>query len=349
VAGAAGTGPIAGGAAGPAAGAGRVATGGGGGGGADGLPSSKMLCASAAHPLKNNDVNSKIRRMSHHFGKVWNGRASLRRSAHRRKVNRAATTARRSRSDIVDSACVRTRKNLDRACSVVYPELEPVQGEKMRMLVSGRWVTALVVCASGTFACRANQIQNGDFSQGNLGFVTGYSLDSSLGGAFAEGRYNVGVNPINFNPDGASFGDHTTGTGLMLLLNGAPLATVPAWQQVVTVVPNQSYNLAGFARAWGAVSTDPSPAVINVQINGQVIGVDTALPASTAAWTQFSRTWNSGAATSATISIFDANTVGVGNDFAVDDLTFDAVPEPGSAVILSVVAGGVGLVRRRSR
>ena len=61
-----------------------------------------------------------------------------------------------------------------------------------------------------------NLVANGDFSLGNTGFTSQYVYTTNL---FPEDTYVVGDNPNHFHPQGANFGDHTTGTGLMLIAN----------------------------------------------------------------------------------------------------------------------------------
>lgn len=175
-----------------------------------------------------------------------------------------------------------------------------------------------------------NLLVNGDFSQGNSGFASGYTNSTDLG---PEGNFTIGTNPANYHAPGvASFGDHTTGSGLMLIANGAVTPNVTVWQETVSVQPGKSYNFTGWAREWGGTTTDPSPAVLHVEINGQAAGADYHVPGTVTQWSQFSYTWNSGAATTATIRIVDLNTVAGGNDFALDDFSFaPAVPAAGPA------------------
>lgn len=65
---------------------------------------------------------------------------------------------------------------------------------------------------------------------------------------------------------------------------------------------------------------------IEFSINGSPVGTATA-PASTGVWQPFAADWNSGASTSATITIVDLNTAFSGNDFALDDISFVG-PDP---------------------
>src|SRR5262249_48965933 len=77
--------------------------------------------------------------------------------------------------------------------------------------------------ASGAVTGNAASIQpnltaNGNFTLGNTGFQSDYTFSST---STAEGRYTVTTNPRLFHPGGASYGDHTTGTGPMLVVNSA--------------------------------------------------------------------------------------------------------------------------------
>ena len=76
----------------------------------------------------------------------------------------------------------------------------------------------------------ANSVINGDFEAGNSGFTSQYVYTAVAGGLatggeaphFAgEGKYAVGSNPQHFHPSFVSFGDHTTGHGLMMIVNGS--------------------------------------------------------------------------------------------------------------------------------
>ena len=140
-----------------------------------------------------------------------------------------------------------------------------------------------------------------------------------------EGNYVVGSNPQDFNPYGRSFGDHTTGTGLMLIANGSPTPNTVLWQETVNAATLTSYVFSGWAASWGESSgngIDPSPAELEFFVNGVQIGSEFTLNAQDGQWSQFSATWSSATSGSATITIVDMNTATGGNDFAVDDLAF---------------------------
>lgn len=162
-----------------------------------------------------------------------------------------------------------------------------------------------------------NLLVNPDFSAGNTGFSTDYIFVNS-GQSTTPDTYGVRTNSQNFNTNYVAFGDHTTGTGNMMLLDGYPVANKTAWTQTVTTQTNKAYTFSGWATASDATNF---PA-LRFSINGTQVGSDFALSTNAGAWQPFSVTWNSGTQTSATIAIKDTITLDFGNDFALDDLSF---------------------------
>jgi hypothetical protein len=162
-------------------------------------------------------------------------------------------------------------------------------------------------------------LANGDFEGGDKGFTTGYKAVNSLG---AEGSYGVVATPRELTPHSAAIGDHTTGRGKMLALNGSLEPGTVVWSETVTVAPYSTYLLFGWATTWGNArgGDDPSPPVLRILINGQPAGADVPVLPATGQWQCFSVTWDSDLALSTLIEIHDLNTTSVGNDFALDDL-----------------------------
>jgi hypothetical protein len=110
----------------------------------------------------------------------------------------------------------------------------------------------------------------------------------------------------------------------MLVLNGSPDASKAFWKETIKVQRNHIYIFSGWAASWGQGGDvgDPSPASIEVQINGHDAGRAYALAARDGQWGQFKFVWHSRNATTAVIRLIDTSTEGIGNDFAVDDLYF---------------------------
>src|SRR5262245_4163680 len=163
----------------------------------------------------------------------------------------------------------------------------------------------------------ANLLVNGDFSSGNAGFTTGYSFAPS-GQSAVISTYGIRSSSIDFNSGYNSFGDHTTGSGKMMLIDGSGAAETVAWSETVTVETNKTYVFSG----WAASSDGSNPATLHVTINGTQVGADLQLSSTGGQWQKFSFAWSSGPSQSAQISIVDANLIALGNDFALDDVAF---------------------------
>jgi gliding motility-associated-like protein len=174
-----------------------------------------------------------------------------------------------------------------------------------------------------------NLVVNGDFSAGNTGFTSDYTYTNN--GSLA-GMYFVGPNPATWLPNAAACKDHTTGTGNMLLVNGAEQAGVKVWSQTITVQPNTNYAFS----AWLDNITTVNPAQLLFTINGQTMGSALTANVNDCIWDQFYTSWNSGNATTAVISIVNDNTNPSGNDFALDDISFASVYSQRDSVTIDV-------------
>jgi hypothetical protein len=195
------------------------------------------------------------------------------------------------------------------------------------------------VAAFGAFQIHAqNLLVNGNFSGGNTGFTTSYGFVSS-GVSTTPGTYGIRTKARDFNPAYESFGDHTSGTGNMMLVDGHPTANQTVWVQTVTVQTNTVYTFAGRVTA----SDSANVPVLRFAINGIQIGSDFTVSTNAGQWQQFLATWNSGSQTSAAISIRDILTIDFGNDFALDDLTFTSGiasnPPVAASIYLAVEIG----------
>ena len=176
-----------------------------------------------------------------------------------------------------------------------------------------------------------NLIVNGDFESGNTGFTSAYTYMVS---GLPAGVYFVGTNPNVWNPGAPTgCGDHTSGSGNMMLINGATVAGVNVWSsQTMAVVPNTNYAFS----IWIQSVSPLAPAILQFSINGTVLGNTVYASATTCSWQQFYTTWNSGNNTSAAVSLVNNNTALSGNDFALDDISFAPISMQVDSVTINV-------------
>jgi len=200
----------------------------------------------------------------------------------------------------------------------------------------------------------ANLISNWNFEQGNTGFYTDYDYKTPDNNKVLqpEGTYAIVDDPALVHTDATSLGDHTTGNGLMMVVNGSPTANQVVWGQNIAVAANQQYTFSAWINNW----VSRSPSVLDFRVNDQSIGTFEVTSELENAWNNhewiyFESNWSSANNEIANLSIVDLNTIRSGNDFIIDDLSFDTapVPEPSSVILgLMGLAGYFGVRRRRN-
>jgi len=225
-------------------------------------------------------------------------------------------------------------------------------------------VTAVVAGLVGwaSAANAVNLIPNGDFELGATGFSSDYT--NSPASNTDEGQYTVRTDPYPWNPNFVSVGDHTTGTGQMLVVNGAPIADQVVWQSgPIGITSATDYFFEAFVMN---VCCNPnyqggnSPPVLTFSISldgGLPIVLNTlSIPlVPPGVWNGLSTSFNSGTATSAVLYLINANTERAGNDFAVDDVSLstqsivNSVPEPGTWMMMLLGFGVIAMTLRRGR
>ncbi|TVQ20216.1 MAG: hypothetical protein EA361_00260, partial [Bacteroidetes bacterium] len=176
-----------------------------------------------------------------------------------------------------------------------------------------------------------NLVINGDFSDGNSGFVTDYMyVDPEVTGTQSlqpEGRYTIGVNPRSYHnafvnmPDNDNpfmiVNGHTTTT-----MNQQGVTNDPAivWQQVVAGVDaGKDYEFSFDLRS--LVSSNPAHIEITIYINGESMQSTFIGEGQTQNWVNYVWT-NTDKSTSATITIAETSKVQSGNDFGLDNIMF---------------------------
>jgi hypothetical protein len=210
--------------------------------------------------------------------------------------------------------------------------------------------TSLNVNSSGDYwwqVTGTSVVTNGDFSAATTnsstrGFTSSYTYRSTsyncsgccCGVLSIEGTYSITTDPQNIHTNFTSFGDHTSGTGKMLVVNGASTANVTVWTQNISVVPNTDYVFS----AWATSVNPQNPAMLQFSINGVPLG-GTINPSSVDGdWQYFTTTWNSGINSGTLpIALVNQNIATNGNDFAIDDIVFAPVYRQNIHVVLHPV------------
>lgn len=192
---------------------------------------------------------------------------------------------------------------------------------------------SVTVIDASTGAAGPELVINGDFSAGNTGFTSSYSFCTQCCNTclWPDATFAVGNNPQWYHS--VFYGtDHTTGTGNMMIINGASVPNVSVWCETINVIPNTNYVFS----TWMAAMNTISAAQLQFEINGVPIGNIFSAPNQTYLWNQFCATWNSGNNTTANICIINQSTVIYGNDFALDDISFRSLTNCSTNVVVNI-------------
>jgi gliding motility-associated-like protein len=176
-----------------------------------------------------------------------------------------------------------------------------------------------------------NIVANGDFEQGNTGFTSDYAFQAPPN--TLEGVYFISTDPKNWNLGLVSCKDHTSGLGNMMTINGSPSNNLNLWRQKIKVLPNKNYVFS----AWLMSANPVNPALLQFSINGTQIGALLQASTQTCIWKRFYVTWNSGTESEIDISIINKNTQILGNDFAIDDISFAELITKTDSIQVSVI------------
>lgn len=184
------------------------------------------------------------------------------------------------------------------------------------------WIIALfAVATAGPCHVQAQTFTNADFEAGNIGFVSDYQFAAANSD---EGQFTVRSDPQNWNGEFVNFGDHTSGAGKMLVVNGATAGNPAVWRQTIAIQTNTSHVF----RAWVGTAVAGGPANLILKINGVQIGSSFVLPNVTGIWVPWEQPWTSLTGSVNTFEIINANTSRFPNDFYIDDIGLKkAVPE----------------------
>lgn len=184
-------------------------------------------------------------------------------------------------------------------------------------------LTSAIILFGDSLVYNKNLIVNGDFSSGNSGFTSDYTYVNITGGSalWNEGRYAVGTSPSNYHSNFINHGDHTTGTGLMLIANGSPNNRDYVWKQRVIVEKGKTYEFSAWfmaAVSYGTFKDDIEYSVNETAILGSYDKTENG-------WERYYGRYTATNSGEIEIKIRTKSEAAGGNDFAIDDITFSTL------------------------
>ncbi len=176
------------------------------------------------------------------------------------------------------------------------------------------WITL-----EAEFYAAQNLVVNGDFSQGNTGFTSDYNPGNStspIGPLAGEGQYLISDNPQSTHSGFAPCEDHTPGAeDNMMVVNGSPVDDARIYCQTVSVTPGTDLRF----EAWFATVVPQNPARLYLTVNG-IAGPEFTISTVNCAWEFHEFLVTDPVSSTLEICIRNANTLAMGNDFAIDDV-----------------------------
>ncbi len=212
---------------------------------------------------------------------------------------------------------------------------------------------ALLALTATSAAAATNLVPNGDFSDGEVGFTTGYTA-TTLFSHFNTGHYDVlpignvvSVTSYYSNTSGGYGWNNVTtdpsgGNSNVFLADGSQASNpnTLVWKETVDVAPQTNYVFSFYA---AEISTNS--AEYNAIFVPTIDGVSGVAHTLTSGWAEYTYDWNSGSQTSAVLSLADTQTSNYYNDFVFTDVSLTAVggvPELSTWAMMLTGFAGVG-------
>ncbi len=195
--------------------------------------------------------------------------------------------------------------------------LEGPDGFPTYLWNTGAGTQDITVSSTGAYALQVSYpsgelVTNGDFSAGNTGFTTEFTLNNNLNQF--EGTYWIGTNAASHHPQ-----FNGTGTGQFMIANsGYEAALFMVWCQEVEVCPQQTYTMSFRVRT----VSNATPARLQWWMDGVPVGPEWNLPVFGSGWQTINQVWTTPPVlTTANICLRVMSGEGVGNDFGLDDIS----------------------------
>ena len=206
------------------------------------------------------------------------------------------------------------------------------------------------LAASLPASAAIDRVTNGSFEiTSPLSFKSDYTKHGYGTGDPTKGTghdfFELGNIPHTDNNSWITSGDHTSGSGKFMLVDGSTSGTARVWYESFSVVAGRTYALS----AWGESFLAKNPATLHFTINGAQVGGDLTL-GTPGVWSNLNTDWTAGASQTITFAVVDTTTAASGNDFGLDDISFKPVPEASTVVTFALLCiGGFLTLRKRSQ
>lgn len=218
-----------------------------------------------------------------------------------------------------------------------------------------------------------NLIQNGGFNESgqgiwNIGYPNGHftseyaarpAVGANPGYLGDEGTYTIGGNPSQNHQDFRVMTSDQGGDGYMMIVNGSSQPDIVVWRSdAISITPGTLYRFSGYVTNVNANYSWPDwrntqtiiGAMLSIDGGSSWIDFGILLDLRTVvdpnAWHRFEVTWQNTTGTSVILQVDDFQTAAFGNDFALDTLEFEIIPEPNSAAL---VGGSAFFLHRHLR
>lgn len=181
-----------------------------------------------------------------------------------------------------------------------------------------------------------NLVTNGNFEALNTGFYTDLSFLTPTNPSGLQSSYGITPNASFWEGTFSPCVDHTFGNGVgnMMVIDGSISGNQTVWKQIISVEKNTNYTFTYYVQS---VESN-NPAILKSSINGVSLGIDT-LSNTTCLWQQVTATWNAGNDSLATLVIENLNQSGLGNDFAIDDISFSTLRSCSNHIDIQIIQG----------
>jgi len=167
-----------------------------------------------------------------------------------------------------------------------------------------------------------NTVVNGDFEQGNQDFTT-ECVNSTTSGVY--GKYIVSDDSYKMWTGSGHHYDHTSGDGQYMVIDGFSVPNKVIWQQEVVVSPHTDYIFSAWFMSLHTSIKYSSYARLQFFVNDIQLGDIVESPHTGNIWGRYYELWDSGENTTAVLSIKNQNLNESGNDFGLDDISFQAL------------------------